>query len=74
MSEFQNYKELCSCPAGYDCRGMMQIKAAISARDCENWTSCSEIANDTTEYLSEDAESFADIFERVFIRNISFLN
>lgn len=72
MSKFQNYKELCSCPAGYDCRGMMQTKAAISAKDCENWKSCWELADDTTEYLSEDAESFADIFERVFIGRTFF--
>ena len=73
MSKFTDNEELLSCPAGYDCKGMMQTKSAIAPTDCENWKNCSKIANDMTEDMSEDAESFTDIFERIFSTHINRL-
>lgn len=65
MSEFPDNEELLSCPAGYDCQGMMQTKSAIAPTKCQNWQNCSKIANDMTEYLFED--DLDNLFEDMIV-------
>lgn len=66
----QNYKELDACPAGYDCRGMMQTKAEVAAKDCINIESCAKQAGVSPHGTFRDIVAprggFADIFDEIF--------